>query len=299
MSLQFFAGLDKARGDLGEREAQQRAPGGEDEIQAGRDQFLVPAVDLAQAALGAVAVDGVADRGAGGDHTHAGRAGRFRGGTGAPRKQEGAAVHAAALFADRAEFNHAPQALAGAQMHFQTTVRRLRPFLRRAARTLRPPRVALRARKPILRARFLRCGRNVGFIDLWQKEGQIRARGGGVSSERFKGRFAPKTGGCKSRDVTLRGVVSSVNSLRTNSFCVRLASARRWVMPESCPQPTRSPDKSPTSKAPASPGRKGGPLFWTVTGNDFGRSISWAKKQPNAVSEQITTALSSSSKKTK
>jgi diacylglycerol kinase family enzyme len=40
-------------------------------------------------------------------------------------------------------------------------------------------------------------------------------------------------------------------------------------------------------------------LFWTVTGNDFGRSISWAKQQPNAVSEQIKTALSSSSPKTK
>ncbi len=70
-------------------------------------------------------------------------------------------------------------------------------------------------------------------------------------------------------------------------------------MAESCRQPTRSPDTPPTSKAPASPGRKGGPLFWTVTGNDFGRSNSWAKKQPNAVSEQIRTALSSSSAKTK
>jgi hypothetical protein len=50
---------------------------------------------------------------------------------------------------------------------------------------LRPPRVALRARKPILRARFLRCGRNVGFIVLWQKEGQVRRAAGGVSSERF------------------------------------------------------------------------------------------------------------------
>lgn len=45
--------------------------------------------------------------------------------------------------------------------------------------------------------------------------------------------------------------------------------------------------------------RKDGPLFWTVTGNDFGRSISWAKKQPNALSQQIKTALSSSPKKTK
>ncbi len=70
-------------------------------------------------------------------------------------------------------------------------------------------------------------------------------------------------------------------------------------MAESCSSKTRSPDKPPTSKAPASPARKDGPLFWTVTGNDFGRSISWAKKQPNALSQQIKTALSSSPKKTK
>jgi hypothetical protein len=47
----------------------------------------------------------------------------------------------------------------------QTTVRRLRPFRRRAASALRPPRVELRARKPIFRARFLRCGRKVGCMD--------------------------------------------------------------------------------------------------------------------------------------
>ena len=41
----------------------------------------------------------------------------------------------------------------------QTTVRRLRPLARRAESTLRPPRVELRARNPILRARFFLCGR--------------------------------------------------------------------------------------------------------------------------------------------
>lgn len=41
----------------------------------------------------------------------------------------------------------------------QTTVRRLRPLARRAASTLRPPRVDLRARYPIWRARFFLCGR--------------------------------------------------------------------------------------------------------------------------------------------
>ena len=70
-------------------------------------------------------------------------------------------------------------------------------------------------------------------------------------------------------------------------------------MAESCSKKTRLPDAPPTSPAPASPARKDGPLFWTVTGNDFGRSISWAKKQPNALSQQIKTALSSSPKKTK
>ena len=70
-------------------------------------------------------------------------------------------------------------------------------------------------------------------------------------------------------------------------------------MAESCNQPTRLPDDRPSSKAPSSPTRKDGPLFWTVTGNDFGRSISWAKKQRNAVSTQIRTAISSSSPKTK
>lgn len=62
---------------------------------------------------------------------------------------------------------------------------------------------------------------------------------------------------------------------------------------------TRSPESRPTSKAPASPARKDGPLFWTVTGNDFGRSINWAKQRRNAVSAQIQTAISSSSGKTK
>jgi hypothetical protein len=46
----------------------------------------------------------------------------------------------------------------------QATVSRLRPLRRREARTLRPPRVAMRARNPIRRTRFLRCGRKVGCM---------------------------------------------------------------------------------------------------------------------------------------
>src|SRR5688572_3153881 len=299
MGADSSAGLDKARIGFGETEAQERGAGGEHEVEAGGHEVLVATIELAQAALGSGAVDGVADGDAGSHHPDASGTGRFRGGADPPRELKGPAVHAAALFADSAKFNRAPQALAGAQAHRQTTVRRLRPFLRRAARTLRPPRVALRARKPILRARFLRCGRNVGCIVLQEKGWQSRETARGVSSERFQGGFASKTRGCKPPSVTLPRSVSSVNILRTNSFCIHPRAARRWAMPESCPKPTRSPDTPPTSKVPASPARKGGPLFWTVTGNDFGRSISWAKKQPNAVSAQITTALSSSSKKTK
>jgi hypothetical protein len=44
------------------------------------------------------------------------------------------------------------------------TTRRLRPRLRRAFRTLRPPRVAMRARNPCLLIRLRLRGRYVGFI---------------------------------------------------------------------------------------------------------------------------------------
>jgi hypothetical protein len=33
------------------------------------------------------------------------------------------------------------------------------------------------------------------------------------------------------------------------------------------------------------------PLWFTVQGRDFGRSIAWAKTQPNTVDEQITAAV--------
>jgi hypothetical protein len=39
--------------------------------------------------------------------------------------------------------------------------------------------------------------------------------------------------------------------------------------------------------------------FWTLTGEDFGRSIAWARQQPNVVSEQIRSIASSLSKKAK
>jgi len=33
------------------------------------------------------------------------------------------------------------------------------------------------------------------------------------------------------------------------------------------------------------------PLFWTVTGSDFGRAIRWARSQPNAMTQAIRNAL--------
>ena len=87
-----------------------------------------------------------------------------------PPDGEGPAIHADTFLSDVADVALAAKVLPRAETHGdrnsrnQTTVRRLRPFLRREASTLRPPRVDFRARKPILRARFLRCGRKVGCM---------------------------------------------------------------------------------------------------------------------------------------
>lgn len=43
------------------------------------------------------------------------------------------------------------------------------------------------------------------------------------------------------------------------------------------------------------PEKQKGPLFWTITGNDFGRSILWAKSQPNEMTLQIRKALQNQS----
>ena len=123
------AGLDEARGNLGEIEAQQRGAGGEHEVEAGGYEVLVATVELAQAALRAVAMDGIADGDAGSDNAYAGRTRRFGGGTAPPSELEGPAVHAAALFADSAKINRALQALAGAQTHWSNDRQTLATFL--------------------------------------------------------------------------------------------------------------------------------------------------------------------------
>lgn len=152
------------------------AAGDEDQIHARREAELVGAEALAKAALGAGAGHGVAYRGTGSDEAGAGGRGRLlasgsgrggrrsggiasRLGAGGVIKHKGAAIVAAPLGADVVEIRRPTQVLVGAEAHgarpsggtdppafLQTTVRRLRPFARRAARTLRPPLVALRAR---------------------------------------------------------------------------------------------------------------------------------------------------------
>jgi len=67
--------------------------------------------------------------------------------------------------------------------------------------------------------------------------------------------------------------------------------ADTWKMP--------SPDNPPGSAAPSSRTRPAEPLFRTITSDDWKHSLDLAKRQPNAISEQIRIAISSSSRKTK
>ena len=104
---------------LGELQPEQGGAGGEHEVEAGGHEGLVAAVDFAEAALGAVAVDGIADGGPGGDDPHAGGRGGGFGGAHPPGQEEGPAVHAAALLTNGAKIIVAPQALPGAQAHLR------------------------------------------------------------------------------------------------------------------------------------------------------------------------------------
>ncbi|HWA08651.1 MAG TPA: hypothetical protein VG838_04205 [Opitutaceae bacterium] len=65
------------------------------------------------------------------------------------------------------------------------------------------------------------------------------------------------------------------------------------------PCKTHSPEKKPSSKENVFPEQRNGGLFWAITGKDFGRSITWSKRQENAISAQIKTGTSSGSPKTK
>ena len=112
---QLATGLREPLCHLGELHPQQRGTGGEDEIEAGGHEGLVLAENFAQAALGARAGDGIADRGTGGHHAHAGGSGGGVGWTRAPHEQERAAIGAAAVLAHSAEVAVALHALEGAE----------------------------------------------------------------------------------------------------------------------------------------------------------------------------------------
>ena len=89
-------------------------------------------------------------------------------------KDKDATIDSTSLLSNRLEITIPSQMLVRIETHsyplfgferYQTTVRRFRPFFRRLAMTWRPPRVDIRARNPILRARFFLCGRNVGCME--------------------------------------------------------------------------------------------------------------------------------------
>ena len=97
--------------------------GDQHEIAAGRDELLLVAENFAEAAFRAIAEHGVADGSGRGHDADAGNRPRGRGGgrgvgvATAPPHREGAAVDAAALFADGANIALAAQVLLRAETH--------------------------------------------------------------------------------------------------------------------------------------------------------------------------------------
>src|SRR5258708_26118450 len=108
---QFAARFSEALLHIGKFQPEEGGAGGKHEVEAERHESLVFAVDFAEAALGAVAVDGIADGGPGGDHAHAGGGGGGLGGTRPPRQEEGPAIEAAAPLPNGAGIGVAPPAV--------------------------------------------------------------------------------------------------------------------------------------------------------------------------------------------
>lgn len=116
---ELLAGLGKPLLHVGKFQSQEGGAGGENEIKAGGYEGLVAAVDFTEAALGTVAVDGVAHGSPGSDHPDARGNNRGLGGTNPPSQEEGPAVGAPTLLTDGPEVVIAAQALPGAQVHFR------------------------------------------------------------------------------------------------------------------------------------------------------------------------------------
>ena len=116
---QFLTRVDKPLRHLGKFQPEQGAAGSEHKIKARRHEGLVAAVDLPETALGAVAMDGIADGGPGSNHPDAGRNSRRLSGTHPPSQEEGPAIDAAALLSNGAEVVVASQVLPGAEAHLK------------------------------------------------------------------------------------------------------------------------------------------------------------------------------------
>src|SRR6187402_713676 len=85
--------------------------------------------------------------------------------------------------------------------------------------------------------------------------------------------------------------------LTEKPFAIAVRRADVSFMSDPCK--TSSPASPPASAGARSSAKPKETLFNTITSDDWKRSLSSARRQKNAVSAQIQTAISSSSKKTK
>lgn len=155
------AGQQEVFLELRERPLGHGGAGNQEIVALCRQLFLVGAKQFSKPAFGAVAVDGIAHGGRGGDDAGTWQRARCEriGGRGSPPSSKGSGVKTTPLGPDNTNFVLAAEMLLRAKTHgprrcrarpeaarTQTTVRRLRPLRRRARMTLRPPGVAIRAR---------------------------------------------------------------------------------------------------------------------------------------------------------
>jgi hypothetical protein len=111
--------LGKALFDFGKFQSEQCRSGGEHEVEAGRHERLVSAINFPKATLRAIAMDRVSHRSTGGDHANPRRGVQYFGGATPPREKKSSAIDATTLLAHSTELVVAPQTLPGAEVHFK------------------------------------------------------------------------------------------------------------------------------------------------------------------------------------
>src|SRR6188768_830185 len=194
MGADSTAGLHEARRGFREVDAQEGGAGCEHQVEAGGHEMLIATVEFAQAAFGAVALDGIADGSAGSNDAHASRTGGRTRWRGPPNKLKGAAVHAAALFADSAKINRALQALAGAQTHWSNDRQALATLLAAGGEDLAAATGGLAGAKTDLAGAFLAMRAECRLHRFMAKRGSDSREGrGGVKREVLE-TFWPETG---------------------------------------------------------------------------------------------------------